>query len=695
MSERPLKKKRSLDVVENDNVFALTLGGAAASSLSFTSSHPVTSHLTIVHQEQVIANLRSELHHEQAARALETKTFTQRIARLEQQVAWASDEAASARSLLSESTTESERHIAQLTKARDQALSLNRQLQLQLEQAQQDLELAEAAQNEAEQYQTKCAQLQAQVRAQSENEAKFQQQIQQLRESVEEKLEAAAELASRTAADHEQRRLPLLEEAPSAVLCELNRHRILLAEKERECRQLQNKLENAVTKCRQVVRDGEKASLEAARYPGVVQELQRLTATYEQEHAQLTAWHDVAQQLQDTWNQEKALSGSSSPSSSSSLPAPATVLRWGQKLQVDLQAAWQSVAKYQSERDALRTELIVGSGDGGGIAGSLEKQLEKSAWAAQEREWQVKLDRSTMQLQTAQLEATLFQREADSLRQLIQTFEEQIERGEGEVKVLDISTPPLQLRLDTLTEQLRVLQDSHTALTQQLEASQAETLQATAELDRVRTKFAQLREALSVEKDKVAAYEARVIQAEQLAGKGSFDPQRTRVLHLTETPLVQSLKEQIQGLQAQLAESASNTPEHMATHKAAGDGAVALANPDKLNQRLKETFKEQIAIFREAVYLMTGFKVDMLTTMDRPTFRLRSVFAEQEEDQLLLQWPKHKVKDDATSLDILQTELGQLLATTPSYEYMTKFHSLPAFLASVQLSLFEKQTVMM
>jgi hypothetical protein len=39
--------------------------------------------------------------------------------------------------------------------------------------------------------------------------------------------------------------------------------------------------------------------------------------------------------------------------------------------------------------------------------------------------------------------------------------------------------------------------------------------------------------------------------------------------------------------------------------------------------------------------------------------------------------------------------LAKVLATTPSYEYMSKFQSMPAFLASVQLNLFEKQTVMM
>lgn len=92
---------------------------------------------------------------------------------------------------------------------------------------------------------------------------------------------------------------------------------------------------------------------------------------------------------------------------------------------------------------------------------------------------------------------------------------------------------------------------------------------------------------------------------------------------------------------------------------------------------------------------MTGFKVDMIPTSDsgRPTFRLRSVFAEQEEDHLLLQWPRGQDKSEVTALDILNTDFAKALAKTPAYEYMTKFHSLPAFLASCQLSLFENQTM--
>jgi hypothetical protein len=76
---------------------------------------------------------------------------------------------------------------------------------------------------------------------------------------------------------------------------------------------------------------------------------------------------------------------------------------------------------------------------------------------------------------------------------------------------------------------------------------------------------------------------------------------------------------------------------------------------------------------------------------ERPKFKVRSVFAEQEQDHLMFQWPTGK---NVSSLDLLGTELAQALTTTSSYEYIKRFDSIPAFVASVQLQLFEKQTMM-
>lgn len=60
-------------------------------------------------------------------------------------------------------------------------------------------------------------------------------------------------------------------------------------------------------------------------------------------------------------------------------------------------------------------------------------------------------------------------------------------------------------------------------------------------------------------------------------------------------------------------------------------------------------------------------------------------------------WP-HKLSDgkhqEVTSLDLLDSELAQELSMTEAFGYMTKFKSIPAFMGSLTLTLFEKQTFM-
>ena len=152
--------------------------------------------------------------------------------------------------------------------------------------------------------------------------------------------------------------------------------------------------------------------------------------------------------------------------------------------------------------------------------------------------------------------------------------------------------------------------------------------------------------------------------------------------------MTEALKQEVQVLRRQN-EVLSSAGSGVAAAKSAAVGADV--DPNKLHQRLKQSFKEQIGRFREGVYLITGYKIDMIPEGDRPKFKVRSMFAEQEKDHLMFQWPEGSAVE---SLDLLDTKLAKLLTTTPSYEYVQRFHSLPAFLASVQLSLFEKQTMM-
>jgi mitotic spindle assembly checkpoint protein MAD1 len=114
---------------------------------------------------------------------------------------------------------------------------------------------------------------------------------------------------------------------------------------------------------------------------------------------------------------------------------------------------------------------------------------------------------------------------------------------------------------------------------------------------------------------------------------------------------------------------------------------------NKLNQRLKEMFKERITSFREAVYLLTGYKVDLYTAEDDAKagqeckrLRLRSMYAESPDDSLIFQWR-------GETLELLETPFASKI-DPKLFSYLNRSNSVPAFLSNVTIELFENQTFM-
>lgn len=118
----------------------------------------------------------------------------------------------------------------------------------------------------------------------------------------------------------------------------------------------------------------------------------------------------------------------------------------------------------------------------------------------------------------------------------------------------------------------------------------------------------------------------------------------------------------------------------------------------KLNLRLKEMFRERINCFREAVYLLTGYKIDLFSagpvgsgatstnadTANTSRLRLRSMYAEDPDDSIVFQWKGEALELIETPfVDRLDPRLLSILRGT---------NSIPAFLSNTTLELFEKQT---
>ncbi|KAA0158000.1 hypothetical protein FNF28_06423 [Cafeteria roenbergensis] len=102
-----------------------------------------------------------------------------------------------------------------------------------------------------------------------------------------------------------------------------------------------------------------------------------------------------------------------------------------------------------------------------------------------------------------------------------------------------------------------------------------------------------------------------------------------------------------------------------------------------------------MAAVREAVYVLTGWKVDLRVapTGGEPTHvRLRSVFFSEESHCLDFAIPPAGSDGaDGADVQMLDTELARDLPLDLT-AYLSVCHSIPAFLSAVTLAQFEKQT---
>lgn len=107
-----------------------------------------------------------------------------------------------------------------------------------------------------------------------------------------------------------------------------------------------------------------------------------------------------------------------------------------------------------------------------------------------------------------------------------------------------------------------------------------------------------------------------------------------------------------------------------------------LSMAEKREENLLSSFRKRSLQFREACYLLTGWRIDALKD---GIFRLSNMYAGNENDKLLFE-----IQPDGT-IQLLENEyINQL-----SY-YITKYledgDSIPAFLASITLDLFKSST---
>ena len=609
-----------------------------------------------------LETVQAELEHERSLRALDSKRFVQAKQRLQKQLEFAAEEVKESKSLMEELRDEHERHMEQLRKALTRTKA-------ELRQVREDLydERALSSRKVLEE-DPRLIKLEEDLEAKATENDQLQETIEDLRRDMKQLIEEQKQSNSIQSQQNDENNV---SEARPQVLKELNRVRVHLAESERKNRQYKRIAEEAQRKAKEFVHEKEKLRSANKKIEQLEIDLKESTLAKESVSEKLSKWHELGSAM------ASAL-GSKSLGATPDISMLKQYLSDTKKREVDSEKKQAALKKELDKADAAIQTL---QGEKNTFA------RKESAWKEERKELERRQQLSQKDIKVLRGQESVYKREVKSLRSIVKTFDELPLSPKQGVK----TGPPanvrvLEVSLAAAQEETKVLKTAKENLTDDLNSAVAEKEELQKKHNTVLEKFGKLKDALYAERGKAEKAIERANEAEILAGKGSFNPERTRVLHMGTNPLTMALKEEIVVLKKQVEVLSSGD-----SGKKSKSAYSTDVDPNKLHQRLKQSFKEQISRFREGVYLMTGYKVDMIPENDRYKFKVRSVFAERERDYLLFQWPEGK---EVTSLDLLNTEYAKLLTKSPSYEYMTKFHSLPAFLASAQLGLFEKQTMM-
>ncbi|XP_006889670.1 PREDICTED: mitotic spindle assembly checkpoint protein MAD1 [Elephantulus edwardii] len=249
-----------------------------------------------------------------------------------------------------------------------------------------------------------------------------------------------------------------------------------------------------------------------------------------------------------------------------------------------------------------------------------------------------------------------------------------------------------KLRAETLEMELKLLRSQTQPEDHSFQFSREE-------VDSLRLKVEELEaERRCLEEEKMVL-EARL---ERLTLQGDYDQSRTKVLHLRMNPAgmarqrlredqvqlqqeCERLRELVRALELGGAvpdlEAASGLP----SAREVADLKKQVESAELKNQRLKEVFQTKIQEFRKVCYTLTGYQIDITTENQ---YRLTSMYAEHKADCLLFK----ATGPSGTKMQLLETEFSRTVGELIELHLLNQ-DSIPAFLSSLTLDLFSRQTL--
>lgn len=309
----------------------------------------------------------------------------------------------------------------------------------------------------------------------------------------------------------------------------------------------------------------------------------------------------------------------------------------------------------------------------------------------------------------------LVAKERDAYKQLLDNYEKDLTISSSS----SINAPDSQtrLRIDNLEKTLAGYKEVCARLEQELEAVKASpsdiasSVVSMEQYEAMKRELNQIRyenERLRRRKDELELeFENRLLRATVMGGEdGTERPTNARkILHFSNNPASEAHRThviEIEKLQAEIERLKKKCKKleegnHELTTRLQDESMMTM-NIKEMNQlqeknksleaknrHLKEIYKSMSQEFREVVYMLFGFRVDRV---GNGLYRISSMYAENQDDFLNVRL------NSEGSLDLLESQYYESLADM--LQNTLNIHSsMPAFLSSLTLELFNRTTMCM
>ncbi|XP_050418798.2 mitotic spindle assembly checkpoint protein MAD1 [Patella vulgata] len=194
---------------------------------------------------------------------------------------------------------------------------------------------------------------------------------------------------------------------------------------------------------------------------------------------------------------------------------------------------------------------------------------------------------------------------------------------------------------------------------------------------------------------------------EQSHLQGNYDPTKTKIVHFTMNPAAKAQQQREQDLEVLRSENeklrgrlnilenakgecvedltlrVEEKLQNPSPNKQVEDMKAQVRKEELRNRRLMEAFKKTSQEFRNVCCQLLGYKIDITGNSQ---YRLTSIYSESVHDHLIFQ------QSSTGDIQLMDTEFSQTVQDLID-NYLVKQDSVPAFLSSVCLDLFRRQTI--